>query len=53
MGEHDPDLDGTLIMLTFSTISNDMTQDTYHQVAHRLAIRKVSSILFLISFKLL
>jgi len=47
MGDHDPDLDGTLIMMTFSTISNDMNQDTYHQVAHRVAIRKVNECVFI------
>lgn len=41
MGEHDPALDGSLILLTFSTFSDDMNQDTYHQVSHRTSIRKV------------
>jgi len=41
MGEHDPDLDGSLIMLTFSNFSNDMSQDCYHQACCRVAVLQV------------
>lgn len=41
MGDHDPSLDGSLIMLTFSNYSNDLTQDCYHQASCRSSVLKV------------